>query len=255
MTQNLVSLKKYVISLLAVMVAMTTLALAAPQDKDSDKMSKEKESQSDIDKRLDAAAKVLNEIMATPDKGIPDNIFASAKCVAVVPNLIKIAIGFGGSHGKGVATCRNANGWSAPAPITLTGGSWGLQLGGQATDLVLMVMNDDGMQKLLSSKFKIGAGAAASAGPVGRHAQAGTDWKLNTSLLSYSRSKGLFAGIDLNGSSITQDKDETRLLYGGKFIPFSQLLDGKVHAPASAGEFLSTVRKYSSVSAEQKQGE
>ena len=249
MKQSFGAMNRYVILLLAMTFAITTLALAAPQDdKKSDK------DETNIAKRLDESAKVLNEIMATPDKGIPDNIFASAKCIAVVPNLVKIAIGFGGQHGKGVATCRTANGWSAPAPFSITGGSWGLQLGGQATDLVLMVMDQHGMDQLLASKFKIGADASAAAGPVGRHAEAGTDWKLNTQLLSYSRSKGIFAGIDLSGAAITQDKDETQLLYG-KMVPFDQILHGQVKAPADAQDFLSTVHKYSAVAAEQKQGE
>lgn len=201
--------------------------------------------ESDVNKRLDNSATVLTQIMGTPDKGIPNNIFESAECVAVVPSLIKIAVGFGGSHGKGVATCRTAHGWSAPAPITITGGSWGLQLGGQATDLVMLVMNQKGMTDLLSSKFKIGAGASAAAGPVGRDAAANTDWKMKAEVLSYSRSRGVFAGVDLNGSSITQDKDETRILYG-KMVPFSDLLTGKVSPPASAGNFLGTVRKFAS---------
>ena len=170
---------------------------------------------SDIDKRLDASAKVLNEIMATPDKAIPDKVMSDAKCIAVIPSMVKIAVGFGGSHGKGVATCRTESGmWSAPAPITITGGSWGLQLGGQAVDLVMVVTNDSGMQHLLSSKFKLGADASAAAGPVGRDAAADTDWKMRAEVLTYSRARGIFAGIDLNGSAVTQDKDETRILYG-----------------------------------------
>ena len=206
--------------------------------------AKEKD-QSDIEKRIDNAAKVLNEIMATPDKSIPDKVMNEAKCIAVVPSMVKIAIGFGGSHGKGIATCRTANGrWSAPAPITITGGSWGLQLGGQAVDLVMVVTNDQGMQHLLSSKFKIGADASAAAGPVGRDAGADTDWKMKAEVLTYSRARGVFAGIDLNGSAVTQDKDETRILYG-KFVPFTEIFEGKVQAPESAETFLTAVRKYS----------
>src|ERR1700746_2545687 len=147
---------------------------------------------SDIEKRIDNAAKVLDEIMATPDKAIPDKVMGDAKCIAVIPSMVKIAIGFGGSHGKGVATCRTASGWSAAAPITVTGGSWGLQLGGQAVDLVMLVMNDKGMEHLLSSKFKVGADASAAAGPVGRHASADTDWKMKSEILTYSRSRGIF---------------------------------------------------------------
>jgi lipid-binding SYLF domain-containing protein len=200
--------------------------------------------QTDITKRIDASAKVLDEIMATPDKAIPDKVMSNAKCIAVIPSMVKIAIGFGGSHGKGVATCRTAHGWSAPAPITITGGSWGLQLGGQAVDLVMIVTNDQGMQHLLSSKFKLGADASAAAGPVGRDAAADTDIKMRAEVLTYSRARGLFAGIDLNGSSITQDKDETHLLYG-KFVPFGEILAGKIHPTESSAPFLTAVRKYS----------
>ena len=205
--------------------------------------------QSDINKRIDEAAKVLNEIMATPDKAIPDKVMRDAKCIAVIPSMVKIAVGFGGNHGKGVATCRTESGWSAPAPITITGGSWGLQLGGQAVDLVMIVTNDQGMQHLLSSKFKLGADASAAAGPVGRDAAADTDIKMRAEVLTYSRARGLFAGIDLSGSSLTQDKDETRLLYGS-FMPFSEILSGKVQPTASSEPFLTAVRRYSGQSRE-----
>jgi SH3 domain-containing YSC84-like protein 1 len=198
---------------------------------------------SDIDKRIDASAKVLNEIMATPDKAIPDKVMSDAKCVAVIPSMFKVALGFGGSHGKGIATCRTENGWSAPAPITITGGSWGLQIGGQAVDLVMIITNDDGMQHLLSSKFKLGADASVAAGPVGRNTGADTDWKMKAEVLSYSRARGVFAGIDLSGSAITQDKDETRILYG-KFEPFDEILNGKVTPTDSSEPFLTAVRKY-----------
>lgn len=205
---------------------------------------------SDIDKRLDASAKVLTEIMGTPDKAIPDKVMRDAKCIAVIPSMVKIAVGFGGSHGKGVATCRTESGaWSAPAPITLTGGSWGLQLGGQAVDVVMVVTNEQGMQHLLASKFKLGADASAAAGPVGRDAGADTDWKLKAEVLTYSRARGIFAGIDLNGAALTQDKDETRLLYG-KFVPFSEILGGQVHAEQGSDEFLEAVRRYSGQSRE-----
>ncbi|MGH9511803.1 MAG: lipid-binding SYLF domain-containing protein [Terriglobales bacterium] len=206
--------------------------------------------QSDINKRIEASANVLNEIMGTPDNAIPDEIMSNAKCIAVIPSMIKIALGFGGSHGKGVATCRTAHGWSAPAPITITGGSWGLQLGGQAVDLVLVVTNDQGMQHLLASKFKIGADASAAAGPVGRNAAAGTDWKMKAEILTYSRARGVFAGIDLSGSSITQDKDETRILYG-KMVSFDTILNGKIAPPAGARPFLAAVRKYAGQAKEQ----
>jgi lipid-binding SYLF domain-containing protein len=209
--------------------------------------------QSDIAKRIDASAKVLDEIMAVKDKAIPDKVMKNAKCIAVVPSMVKIAVGFGGSHGKGVATCRTENGgWTAPAPITITGGSWGLQLGGQAVDLVMVVMNEQGMEHLLSSKFKLGADASAAAGPVGRDAGADTDIKMKAEVLTYSRARGLFAGIDLNGAVVNQDKDETHLLYG-KFVPFSDILSGKVQPPEVARPFLAAVRKYSEQSRESGQ--
>jgi len=199
--------------------------------------------QSDIVKRMNNAATVLTEIMSTPEKSIPDKVLSDARCIAIIPSMIKIAIGFGGSHGKGVATCRTDRGWSPPAPITVTGGSWGLQLGGQAVDLVMLVMNQKGMDSLLESKFKLGADASAAAGPVGRDSAADTDWKLKAEVLSYSRARGLFAGINLNGAAITQDKDETRILYG-KMVPFKDILYGDVPTPKDANEFLATVAKY-----------
>jgi lipid-binding SYLF domain-containing protein len=197
--------------------------------------------------RVQSATKVLNEIMAAPDKGIPEEILAGADCVIVVPSMIKGAIGFGGRYGKGVATCRTAssgaNRWSAPAPVRIEGGSWGLQLGGQAIDLVMLAMNDQGVQHLLKSKFKVGADASAAAGPVGRHTEAGTDWKMKAQLLSYSRARGLFAGIDINGTVVKQDTDDTLALYG-KYVPFDQILTGKVAAPTGTQQFLANVRKY-----------
>jgi SH3 domain-containing YSC84-like protein 1 len=216
--------------------------------------AKDQKDETDIAKRIDASAKVLNEIMATPDKAVPDKVMNDAKCIAVIPSMVKIAIGFGGAHGKGVATCRTAGGWSAPAPITITGGSWGLQLGGQAVDLVMIVTNDQGMQHLLSSKFKLGAEASAAAGPVGRDAGADTDWKMKAEVLTYSRARGVFAGIDLSGSAITQDKDETHILYG-KTIPFAEILNGKAHAPAVSEPFLTAVRKYAGQAKEQAKGD
>jgi SH3 domain-containing YSC84-like protein 1 len=231
-------LKRYFVGITAAALILATLGFSQDQDEKSAKGE-----QTDIAKRLDAAANVLTEIMAAPENGIPDNILRDAKCIAVVPSLVKIAIGIGGQHGKGVATCRTASGWSAPAPITITGGSWGLQLGGQATDLVMVVMNQKGMDHLLASKFKIGADASAAAGPVGRHASAETDWKMKSEVLTYSRSRGVFAGIDLSGSEIKQDKDETHILFG-KTIPFETILSGKVPAPKDSHHFLATLEKY-----------
>jgi SH3 domain-containing YSC84-like protein 1 len=224
------------LSVMAVFIMSVGWAVAQSAD-DADK------DQSDIEKRIKAAAGVLDEIMGLKDGAIPDKIMSDAKCVAVVPSMVKIAVGFGGSHGKGVATCRTAHGWSAPAPFTVTGGSWGLQIGGQAVDLVMLVMNQKGMDALLSSKFKVGAGASAAAGPVGRDAAAATDWKMKSEILSYSRARGVFAGVDINGSKIAQDRDETRILYG-KMVPFATILEGKVTAPNGSEPFLAAVRKY-----------
>lgn len=207
--------------------------------------------QSDEVKRVQNAAKVLNEIMATPDKGIPQDVFASAKCVGVVPSMIKGGFIVGGRYGRGVATCRTPRGWSAPAPFTIAGGSWGLQFGGEAVDLVMLVMNQQGMDNLLSSKFKLGAEGSVAAGPIGRQAEGSTDWKMKSQVLTYSRARGVFAGLELNGAAIKQDNDETRVLYG-KFVPFAAILSGKVPAPAGTESFVAAVRKYAVESKEQK---
>ena len=214
--------------------------------------SADNKEQSDISKRIENSAKVLNEIMEVPDKAIPDKVMKDAKCLIVIPSMVKIAVGFGGNHGKGVATCRTTAGWSAPALVTITGGSWGLQLGGQAVDLVMVVMNQSGMDHLLTSKFKLGAEASAAAGPVGRDAGADTDIKMRAEVLTYSRARGLFAGVDLSGAALTQDKDETRLLYG-KFEPFTDILNGKVEPTASSEPFLAAVKRYSAQSRETSQ--
>src|SRR5579864_4483581 len=183
--------------------------------------------------RLDAAATVLNEIMGTPDKGVPQEIMESAKCVAVVPSMLKGGFVVGASYGKGVATCRTSTGWSAPAPFRIEGGSVGFQIGGEAVDLVMIVTNDKGMQNLLNSKFKLGADASVAAGPVGRHAEGDTDWKMRAEVLSYSRARGVFAGVALNGAAINQDDDETRVLYG-HMVTSKAALTGEVDPPAGA---------------------
>jgi lipid-binding SYLF domain-containing protein len=231
---------KCLLALGSVILVLAGMSSAADGDKN----------QSDISKRIVKSAEVLNEIMATPDKAIPDKVMDHAKCIAVVPSIVKIAVGIGGEHGKGVVTCRAAKGWSAPAPISITGGSWGLQLGGQAIDLVMVVTNDQGMQHLLSSKFKLGADASAAAGPVGRDTAADTDASMRAEVLTYSRARGVFAGIDLHGAVVTQDKDETALLFG-KTVPFEDILNGKVAPPASSEPFLTAVRKYSRQAREQ----
>ena len=196
-----------------------------------------------LDERLTSAKKVLDQIMATPDKGIPQNILAGASCVVVIPSFKKGAFLVGAQYGQGAATCRTPKGWSAPVFVQLTGGSFGFQAGGQATDLVLVAMNQDGLQDMLKNKFKLGGDAAASAGPVGRNAQAGTDWKLNAQFLSYSRSKGLFAGIDLDGTVLSQNTDDTRDFYGTD-IPYETILKGNQATPVDARPFVRTVAKY-----------
>ena len=190
--------------------------------------------------RLQAAGSVLQEIMAAPDKGIPEEVLNGAKCIAVVPDMAKGAFIVGGEHGRGVVTCRTAHGWSAPAFISIGGGNFGFQAGAQSVDLVMLFMNDKGVQGLLSSKFELSGEASAAAGPVGRHASAGTDWKMNTEALSYSRSKGLFAGVAVDGAKIQQDNDSTVAIYG-KDVSFRKTLSGEVHTPASADSFLAAV--------------
>ncbi len=192
--------------------------------------------------RVASAASVMNEIMSTPDKGIPEEILASAKCVAVVPSMLKGGLGFGGAYGRGVATCRTEKGWSAPAPFSIKGGSFGLQIGLQGVDLIMVIMNDRGMQNLLASKFKVGADASAAAGPVGRHAEGSTDWKMRAEILTYSRARGLFAGVSVNGAVISQDKDATRELYG-RMVPFKTILTGAVETPQPGEAFVAAVSK------------
>lgn len=190
--------------------------------------------------RLQKSVDVLHAIMATPDKGIPEEVLTSTKCILVVPDLIKGGFVFGGKHGRGVATCRTADGWSAPAFVSVGGGSWGLQIGIEDVDLVMLVMNDRGLQHLLSSKFELTGEGSVAAGPVGRHASAGTDWKMNTELLTYSRSKGVFAGLTLEGAVVEQDNDSTRAIYG-KHMTFRNILSGKATTPRSADAFLKAV--------------
>jgi lipid-binding SYLF domain-containing protein len=200
-----------------------------------------------LDERLTSARDVINEVMATPDKGIPQTILAGASCVVVIPSFKKGAFVVGAQYGQGVATCRTPHGWSAPVFVQLAGGSFGFQIGGQSTDLVLVAMNQNGLQDMLKDKFKIGGDAAAAAGPVGRNAQAGTDWKLNAEFLTYSRSKGLFAGIDLDGTVLSQNADDTRTFYGAD-IPFESVLKGNKVVPPDARPFVRTVAKYFVVS-------
>lgn len=190
--------------------------------------------------RLQSSIDVLHSIMATPDKGIPEEVLSNAKCILVVPDLIKGGFIFGGKHGRGIASCRTSSGWSAPAFVSVGGGSWGLQIGVEGVDLVMLVMNNQGFQHLLSSKFQLSGEGSVAAGPVGRHASAGTDWKMNTQVLTYSRSRGAFAGITLEGAVVQQDDDSTRAIYG-KHMKFRNILSGTVPTPESAEAFVKAV--------------
>lgn len=198
--------------------------------------------------RLSMASDTLTAMIGTPDKGIPEEVLSNAKCIVVVPHLLKGGFVIGAEHGRGVATCRTPKGWSAPAFVSLGGGSWGLQIGVEGVDLVMLVMNDNGLQHMLSSKFKIGADASASAGPVGRHASAGTNWKLDSEILTYSRSKGAFAGISLDGAVLEQDKDSTRAIYGHD-PSFRDTLGGRISAPQSTRAYLRTIAQTAHTSA------
>ncbi|MGA2252356.1 lipid-binding SYLF domain-containing protein [Terracidiphilus sp.] len=197
-----------------------------------------------LNERINDARDVVRQIMITPDKAIPNGIARQATCVGVIPSVKKAAFIVGASYGQGVVTCRTRSGWSAPVFIRLAGGSFGFQIGGQATDLVLVAVNDKGFQDLLKSKFKIGADAAAAVGPVGRNAAAATDLKLNAELLTYSRSKGVFAGVDLNGAVVSQNTDDTNAFYGGHAGDFEHILHGNVPVPASAKPFVAAVGRY-----------
>jgi SH3 domain-containing YSC84-like protein 1 len=193
--------------------------------------------------RVQAAADVLNAIQSAPDSGVPNEILSRADCVAVVPSMLKGGFVVGGKYGRGLASCRTPKGWSAPAFFTVKGGSFGFQIGGQAVDLVMLIMNNEGMQRLLSSKVALGADASVAAGPVGRHAEGNTDWKMRAQVLTYSRARGIFAGASLNGAVLKQDKDSTRDFYG-HMVTFKAALTGEVDPPAAANPFLSSLAKW-----------
>src|ERR1700739_4670087 len=190
--------------------------------------------------RLQKSVDVLHAIMTTPDKGIPEEVLSNAKCILVVSDLIKGGFIIGGKHGRGVATCCTTDGWSAPAFVSVGGGSWGLQISVEGVDLVMLVMNEQGFQHLLPSKFELTGEGSVAAGPVGRHASAGTDWKMNTEMLTYSRSKGVFAGLTLEGAVVEQDNDSTHSIYG-KHMMFRNILSGKATTPRSAEAFIRAV--------------
>lgn len=219
---------------LFVIVCMCSLLFAADEPAGKDSKASD---------RVQAAADVLDEIQNTPDKGIPQQVLGSAECVAVVPSMLKGGFIFGAKYGRGLASCRTSKGWSAPAFFKVEGGSFGFQIGGQAVDLVMLIMNDNGMKSLLSSKFELGADASVAAGPVGRLAEGDTDWKMRAEVLTYSRARGVFAGVTLNGAVVKQDKDSTRDFYG-HMVTFPAALKGEVDPPATANPFLTTLAKW-----------
>jgi len=193
--------------------------------------------------RAQAASDVLDEIQGAPDSGIPREVLGAAECVAVVPSMLKGGFIVGAKYGRGLASCRTPKGWSAPAFFAVEGGSFGFQIGAQAVDLVMLIMNKDGMQHLLSSEFALGADASVAAGPVGRHAEGNTDWKMRAQVLTYSRARGVFAGVSLNGAVVKQDKNSTREFYG-HFVTSKAALTGEVDPPAAANPFLTTLAKW-----------
>ena len=221
-------MKKFL--LLALIITLGSLSFAADED-------------TKASERMQAAAEVLTDIQGAPDKGIPQEVLGSAECVAVVPSMLKGGFIVGAKYGRGLASCRTEKGWSAPAFFVVTGGSFGFQIGGQAVDLVMLIMNKDGMRHLLTSEFALGADASVAAGPVGRHAEGNTDWKMRAEVLTYSRARGLFAGVSLNGAVIKQDKDSTREFYG-RMVPFRTSLIGEIPPPAGASPFLTSLAKW-----------
>jgi len=224
-------MKRVIAVLILSLVSGLTLGAAADDAKEKAKA---------ID-RLGESADVLKELTGAADADIPQEVLKNAKCVAIVPTMIKGGFIFGGQHGRGVATCRTASGWSAPAFFTLSGGTWGLQIGGQAVDLVMLVMNDQGMKDLMSSKFKLGASGSVAAGPVGRHASANTDVTMKAGILTYSRTRGLFAGLDLSGAVVQQD-DKAQDAFYGENISYRSILAGQTPVPADAQPFLASIR-------------
>jgi lipid-binding SYLF domain-containing protein len=220
---------KRTLSFTALILLVTLTAVASDRENDVNRTNK--------------AAQVFKEIMNAPDQGIPQDLLEKAKCIAVIPGDLKFAFIFGGNYGRGLATCRTGHGWSAPTFLAIDGGSVGYQIGGSSTDIVMLFMNDRALQSLLSDKFKLGADASVAAGPVGRNASAGTDLKLNAEILSYSRAKGVFAGVSLNGAVVQADKSGDEAMYGQN-VNRHDILDGKVAVPASAELLLNEIGGY-----------
>jgi SH3 domain-containing YSC84-like protein 1 len=222
--------------ILTTALALAPLAVAPLLAKDNDNA-----------KRLNEAAAVFTEVMDTPDKGIPQELLENAHCIVIVPGLKTAAFIVGGKYGKGYLSCRNKNGagWSAPGTVRIEGGSVGFQIGGSETDLIMLVMNDRGEDKLLSSKFTLGAEGSVAAGPVGRTATAQTDAQMHAEILSWSRSQGLFAGLALEGATLRQDLDDNRALYGKKMENRHIVTTPGVRPPAAAAKLMTLLNKYS----------
>src|SRR5271156_5698111 len=227
-----ITMLKRILAVTILMAIASLTAVASDRDDDVNRTQK--------------AAQVFKEIMNTPDQGIPSNLLESAKCIAIIPGDKKFAFVFGGSYGRGIATCRTEHGWSAPMFVAIDGGSVGYQIGGSSTDIVMLFMNDHALQSLLSDKFKLGADASVAAGPVGRDAAADTDLKLRAEILTYSRSHGIFAGVSLDGSVVRADKSGDHAMYGER-ITRREILDGRVAVPASARALVEELGGYAHV--------
>ena len=226
-------MKRGILMLLAAVMALAICGWAQADDE-----------KSKATQRLDKASADLNRLTSAPDSGIPDTVLAKAKCVAIIPSLVKGGFVFGAEYGRGVATCRVANGrWSAPAFFTLTGGSWGAQIGGEDVNLVMLFMSQEGAEKLLSANWKIGGDVGIAAGPWGRQGSASTDWKMNTGILTYSRAKGAFIGATLNGANVHVDDKAMQAFYENRNAGFRDVLTGNVQPPPEAHQFLTSVRR------------
>jgi len=225
------NIKKSILTFLAGSLILSIPSIVSASDREDDVS------------RIDRATEVFHEIMSAPDKGIPREVLESAKCIAIIPGEKKFAFIFGGNYGRGVATCHTEHGWSAPMFVAVDGGSVGYQIGGSSTDLVMIFMNDHALRSLLSDKFKLGGDATVAAGPVGRQAAADTDLKLSAEILSYSRSKGIFAGVSLDGAVVQTDKSGDHAMYG-EDVTHREILSGKITAPESARPLLREIGQY-----------
>jgi lipid-binding SYLF domain-containing protein len=232
-------MKKLLLRTLVLLIPVSLLSIVAAAQSQGNDQPRESKA---LD-RVQAAADVLNEIQAAPDSGIPQEVLSRAQCVAVVPSMLKGGFIVGAKYGRGLASCRTPKGWSTPAFFMVEGGSFGFQIGGQAVDLVMLIMNDEGMRHLLADKFEIGADASVAAGPVGRHAEGNTDWTMRAQVLTYSRTRGVFAGVTLNGAVLKQDKDSTREFYG-HMMSSKAALTGEVEPTPAANAFLTTLSKW-----------